>query len=116
MENKNLILEMSLNFALAIIEYSELLEEKHKFVVAKQLLRSGTSIGANIHEAQSAESKVDFIHKFKISDKEACETIYWLKLCQLSKSYPSPPDSLFDNLNSIKNIISKIIISSKKQQ
>jgi four helix bundle protein len=116
METKNLILEMSFNFALAIIEYSELLEDNHKFVVAKQLLRSGTSIGANIHEAQSAESKADFIHKFKISDKEAAETIYWLKLCQLSESYPSPSEKLFDILNSIKNIISKIIISSKKQQ
>ena len=115
MKTKNLILEMSLNFALEIIEFSELLDEKHKFVIAKQLLRSGTSIGANIHEAQSAESKADFIHKLKISDKEVSETLYWLELCQLSKKYPSPPEKLFENLESIKNILSKIIISSKKQ-
>lgn len=76
MNSRNVIVEMSISFALEIIEYSEILEENGKFVIAKQLLRSGTSIGANIHEAQSAESKADFIHKFKISDKEVRETEY----------------------------------------
>ena len=58
----NLILNLSFNFSLDIIAFSELLEEKKKYVVARQLLRSGTSIGANIKEAQSSESKADFIH------------------------------------------------------
>lgn len=115
MNSKNVIVEMSLEFALRIIEYSEILEENRKFVIAKQLLRSGTSIGANVHEAQSAESKADFVHKFKLSDKEVQETEYWLKLFTLSKKYPSPPASLFNDLKSIKNIISKTIISSKNQ-
>ena len=115
MNSRNVIVEMSLSFALEIIEHSEILEENRKFVIAKQLLRSGTSIGANIHEAQSAESKADFIHKFKISDKEVRETEYWLKLCKLSKKYPSPSASLFEDFKSIRNIVSKIIISSKKQ-
>lgn len=64
MDNKNAILERSFEFALRIIDFCELLEEQKHFVVAKQLLRSGTSIGANVHEAQSAESINDFIHKF----------------------------------------------------
>nr|MDA3928442.1 four helix bundle protein [Prolixibacteraceae bacterium] len=76
METKNLILDLSLKFALEIIDYAELLENNRKFVISNQLLKSGTSIGANIREAQSAESKADFIHKFKIGDKEVNETEY----------------------------------------
>ena len=76
METKNEILDLSFEFALNIINFVEELEGKKKFVVANQLLKSGTSIGANIFEAQSAESKADFIHKLKISDKEAKEKIF----------------------------------------
>lgn len=75
---RNEILELSIEFSLRIIAYTEILESNRKFVVAKQLMKSGTSIGANIFEAQSAESRADFIHKFKIADKEAKETEYWL--------------------------------------
>jgi len=64
---KNVILEKSFEFALKIIEFCELLDESRKFVISKQLLLSGTSIGANIHESQSAESRADFIHKLKNS-------------------------------------------------
>jgi four helix bundle protein len=73
--------------ALEIIEYSEILEEHKKFVIAGQLLRSGTSIGASIREAQNEESKADFVHKMKMAAKEADETEYWLRLCSLSKNY-----------------------------
>ncbi|RLD54661.1 MAG: four helix bundle protein [Bacteroidetes bacterium] len=111
---KNLILELSIEFALKIIEFTELLEEKRKYVIAKQLLKSGTSIGANVREAQSAESKADFIHKFKIADKEIKETEYWLLLCKKAEKYPSPNDDIFNQLKSIENITSKIIITSKK--
>ena len=69
MEKKNQILELSFEFALQIIEFTELLEEKRKFVIANQLLKSGTSIGANVREAQNCESKADFIHKMKIATK-----------------------------------------------
>ncbi|NLB91853.1 MAG: four helix bundle protein, partial [Bacteroidales bacterium] len=62
-ERKNEILDLSFEFALEIIEYSELLESERKYVIARQLLRSGTSIGANVREAQSSESRADFIHK-----------------------------------------------------
>ena len=66
-DKKNIIVEKSFQFALKIVLYCELLEDKKKFVLSRQLLRSGTSIGANVREAQNAESKADFIHK-----SEAC--------------------------------------------
>ncbi|NTV06799.1 MAG: four helix bundle protein, partial [Chlorobiaceae bacterium] len=75
-DKKNPIVELTLDFSLEIIEFAELLEENRKYVIAKQLLKSGTSIGANIREAQNAESKADFIHKLKIAAKEADETEY----------------------------------------
>lgn len=80
-DKENVIVEKSFQFALKIIVYCDLLEEKRKFVISKQLLRSGTSIGANVREAQNAESKADFIHKLKLAAKEADETEYWLLLC-----------------------------------
>ncbi|NGF55242.1 four helix bundle protein [Parapedobacter sp. SGR-10] len=110
--NDNLIVRLSFEFSLDIIEYCELLEEKRKYVLANQLLKSGTSIGANIREAQNAESKADFIHKFKIAAKEIDETSYWLDLCTYAKSYPDPV-GLAEKLGSIANIANKIIITSK---
>lgn len=81
MYNDNLILLKSFEFAKKVVLYTEKFEENKKFVIANQLLKSGTSIGANIKEAQSAESKADFIHKIKIAMKEADETEFWLFLC-----------------------------------
>ena len=85
--NDNPILKLTFEFSLDIVEFVEILEEKKKYVIAKQLLRSATSIGANVREAQNAESKADFIHKMKIAAKEASETLYWLILCERSESY-----------------------------
>lgn len=87
-DKPNVIVDLTFEFSLKIIEFSELLESKRKFNLANQIFRSGTSIGANVWEAQDAESKADFIHKFKISAKEINETKYWLLLCQKAKSYP----------------------------
>ena len=100
-------------FALAIVEFAEILENNRKFIIANQILKSGTSIGANVREAQNAESKADFIHKMKIAAKEADETEYWLLLCHYSKNYPDTND-LQVKLTSIKKILNKIISSSKK--
>jgi four helix bundle protein len=111
-ESKNLIMDLSFEFALEIINYCEILEEKRKFVIANQLLKSGTSIGANIKEAQSAESKNDFIHKLKIALKEAEETEYWLLLCLRADKYPKPND-LLDKIKSLLKILTKIINTSK---
>jgi four helix bundle protein len=111
-DKENLIVKLTLEFALEIIEYTELLENHKKYVIAKQLVKSGTSIGANVREAQNAESKPDFIHKLKIAAKEADEAEYWIILCELSKNYPSP-NHLKEKLTSIINILSKIISTSK---
>ena len=110
----NVIIKLTFQFALDIIKYCERLQEKKKFVIANQLLKSGTSIGANIREAQNAESKADFIHKFKISAKEIEETIYWLELCKFSENYPSV-EELIEQVNSISRIVNKIIITSKQK-
>ncbi len=109
---QNVIVEISFQFALNIIEFSELLEENRKYIVARQVLRAGTSIGANIREAQNAESKLDFIHKLKISAKEADETDYWLLLCQKARNYPNP-DNLLLKLSEIVKVLSRIISTSK---
>ena len=82
--------------------------------MASQLFKSGTSIRANIREAQNSESKADFIHKFKIAAKEADESQYWLELCKKSQHLPTPDPKLINDLNTIMKIISKIISTSKK--
>jgi four helix bundle protein len=111
-DKDNLIVNLTLEFAIKVVEFCEELESRRKYVVSNQLLRSGTSIGANTYEAQNAESKADFIHKFKIASKEADETDYWLTICQRSKNYPRP-ETLQKELMPIIKIISKIISSSK---
>lgn len=113
METGNIIVDMTFNFALNIIAFTEKLNENKKFVIGQQLLKSGTSIGANVREAQNCESKADFIHKFKIAAKEADETEYWLMLCKHSKEYPFD-ELLFDKLKEIQKIINKIIYTSKQ--
>ncbi|HEY1871259.1 MAG TPA: four helix bundle protein [Chitinophagaceae bacterium] len=110
---ENISLKKTIEFSLDIIKYAENLEDQKKFVIARQLLRAGTSIGANVHEAQNAESKLDFIHKFKLAAKEVEETKYSLVLCQNSDSYP-PCEHLIGKLSEIEKIITKIISSSKK--
>jgi four helix bundle protein len=114
-DRDNLIIKLTLEFALQIVEYAELLEDHKKYVISRQLLKSGTSIGANVREAQNAESKADFIHKMKIAAKEADETDYWLELCELSNNYPKD-ERLREKLKSITNILSKIISSSKSSK
>ena len=111
-QKENIILNKSFQFALEIIRFCEELETERKFVIANQLLKSGTSIGAQIREAQNAESKADFIHKFKIAAKEVEETQYWLLLIKAGYNKESA-NQLLLLLTEIKKIISKIIISSK---
>jgi len=111
-DKENIIVRLSFDFALAIIEFSETLYKAKKFVISVQILKSGTSIGANIKEAQNAESKSDFIHKMKIAAKEIDETEYWLDLCKYSNTYPFD-HQLADKLMDINKIVSKIISTSK---
>ena len=78
---KNVVKEKSFAFAIRIVKlYQYLVKEKKEFVMSKQLLRSGTSIGAMVRESEHAESKADFVHKLSIALKEANETEYWLEL------------------------------------
>ncbi len=104
----------SIEFSLMVIKYVEILESKKKFVVANQVLKSATSIGANVIEAQSAESKADFIHRLKIADKEAHETWYWFYLCEYSENYPFNPE-LSKKLDEILRLLNSIILSAKKK-
>jgi len=112
-KRENQVLNLSFEFALQIIEYTEELEVRKRFNMANQLFKSGTSIHANIREAQNAESKSDFIHKMKIAAKEAEETEGWLMLCNYSKSYPAP-DQLMEKLASILKLLNKIIGTAKR--
>ena len=107
------MLKLAFQFSLEIIIFCEHLESQRKFVIARQLLKSGTSIGANITEAQSAESRADFIHKFKIAAKEAEETEYWLLLCDYSATYPECKELLI-KIRSLNKMIGKIISTSKR--
>ena len=107
----NIILIKSFEFSKNIIEFAETLERERKYVVSNQLIKSGTSIGANVKEVQNGESKKDFIHKLKIALKEADETEYWLFLCDEMKSYPDCKH-LINELESIIKILNKIISSS----
>ena len=75
-DKENIIVDKTIDFSLAIVKYCEVLEHDKKYVIARQLLRSATSIGANVFEAQNAESRADFIHKMKIAAKESSETLY----------------------------------------
>lgn len=111
-DKKNTVLELSFEFALQLIVYCEKLEDSRKYIIARQLLKSGTYIGANIREAQNSESNLDFIHKLKIAAKEADETEYWLLLCEKSENHPSP-NELFTTLISIKKLLNSIISTMK---
>jgi four helix bundle protein len=110
-DKPNLIIDLTFNFSLKIFQFTEELESKRKFNMANQLFRSGTSIGANVREAQGAESKVDFRHKCKIAYKEAEETEYWLALCKHADNYPFEIE-MYNDIQSIIKVLGKIISST----
>ena len=111
-DRENLIVKLSFDFALQVMECSKELQILHHYALSNQLLRSGISIGANIREAQNAESKADFIHKMKIAAKEADEVDYYLQLLKHSAYLPHEKLPI-DQIQSITKILSKIISSSK---
>lgn len=112
-DKENIIVIKTFDFALKIIDFSEIFFDQKRFSLAHQIFRSGTSIGANVRESQNAESKADFIHKMKIAAKEADEVEYWLLLCKHSKVLTSPAEEMFYDLKAIQLILSKIISTSK---
>jgi four helix bundle protein len=108
----NLIVEKSKEFAIRIVRlYQHLTANSKEFVLSKQTLRSGTSIGANVHEAVQAQSKKDFIAKMQIALKEASETEYWLELLH-STDYIS--DSEYQSIAADCSLINKILITILK--
>ena len=116
MREDNLIRKKSYDFALEIIKLYKFLSSKNEFVLSKQILRCGTSIGANVEEAQAAQSRKDFMSKLSVASKEARETLYWLKLLNDSKFLDNYENKnfLFDEINSIINIITKIVKTLKE--
>ena len=108
----NPVVRNAIELSLMIVKYVGHLEKEGKHVIARQVLRCGTSIGANIIEAQSAESRPDFIHKMKIADKEAHETWYWLYLCEKSDGYVYDI-SIGHKLDEVMRLLNAIIKTSK---
>ena len=115
MKKENVIREKSFNFAVRAINlYKVLNNERKEFILSKQFLRSGTSIGANVREALNAESKADFIHKLSISQEECDETCYWLKLLfetQFINDFEF--HSIYNDAYGLLKIIRSIILTSK---
>lgn len=109
---ENILRNKSFRFAVRVVNlYKYLCDEKKEFVLSKQILRSGTSVGAMIREAEHSESKVDFVHKMAIAQKEINETIYWLELlCETG--YISATE--FEGLNADGVEIIKMLTSSIK--
>jgi four helix bundle protein len=110
--------EKSYQFALKIIRvYQSLQNDKREFVLSKQLLRSGTAIGALVEEANQAESRADFIHKLSIANKEANETKYWIRLLIDSKILDTVSGSeVLSDCDEIVRILASSIITSKNRK
>jgi four helix bundle protein len=113
---ENVLLEKSFAFAVRVVRaYKYLVDEKKEFVLSKQFLRSGTSIGANSEEAVGGQSKADFISKLSVAYKEARETKYWIKLLNATDYFDdSQAKSLVNDIDELLKIIGKIQITSKE--
>ena len=111
----NEVKELSFNLAVRIVKLCKYLnEEKKEYILSKQLLKSGTSIGANIREAINGESKLDFIHKLGIAQKECDETLYWLELLSATDIINQKEfDSIYPDIERILKLLRSIIISTK---
>ncbi len=117
MKTKNVILDKTYKFALRIVKlYKYLCEEKKEYVLSKQVLRSGTSIGANSEEGSAGQSKADFISKFSIALKEAKETHYWIRLFRDSDLLELKlAESLIKDCDEIIAIITSILKSAREK-
>jgi len=114
MVKENIIQERSYKFAIHIVQFCKMLVRKKEYMFSRQLLKSGTSIGANVQEAQQAQSKPDFISKLSIALKEAYETRYWLKLLTDSKIVmPEETKGLLEEINQIIALLVAIMKTSK---
>ena len=117
MKERNIVLDKSFAFAIRIVKLSKCLRNEHgEYELASQVIRSGTSIGANAEEAQEGQSRADFISKMSIALKEARETIYWLRLIKAAGIIVDQIaiESLLDDAHEIRRIISSIVKSTKE--
>jgi four helix bundle protein len=112
---ENIIATITFDFSLSIINLFIELKKENEFIISKQIMRSGTSIGANVEEAIAAQSKKDFINKLSIASKEARETKYWLKLLNKSELTKISVDDYLIEIEHIINIITKIIKTSQEK-
>ena len=114
MKTENKILKLSFEFFIQIINLYKSLAEKKEYILSKQLLRSGTSIGANVEEAIAAQTRKDFITKMSIASKEARETRYWLRLLDKSKLVDMDYSAYLSSIEQIINILTKIVKTSQE--
>jgi four helix bundle protein len=112
---ENIIKIKSFAFAIRVVKlYQYLCNDKKEFILSKQLLRSGTSVGAMIREAEHAESKLDFKHKMAIAQKEINEAIYWIELLKETEYLSNEQfESLYADATEIIKLITSIIKSTK---
>jgi four helix bundle protein len=108
-DKDNVVLNKSFDFALETIELYKILKSKNEFVISKQLLRSGTSIGANVEEATAAQTEKDFANKMSIASKEARETRYWLPLLNKSKLIDYDYKIYLNKIDELIRIITAIV-------
>ena len=109
LKKENVILDKTFNFSLKIIELYKYLSNNKEYIISKQLLRSGTSIGANVEESTAAQTKKDFITKMSIASKEARETRYWLRLLKKSQLVSGNYDEYLNDIDEIIKISTSIV-------
>lgn len=112
----NIVQDKSFQFAIEIVKLYQNLRKQNKFVISKQLLRSGTSIGANVEEASAAQTKKDFITKMSIASKEARETRYWLRLLQQSKIVNFDFSMYLNSIDELIKILTSIVKTSQSNK
>lgn len=114
--SKNVVRDKSFAFALRVVKLAQYLQqEKHEFVLSKQVLRSGTSIGALVREAEHAQSKADFINKMSIALKEANETEYWIELLHQSDYITTDSyTSIHPDIEELLKLLVSIVKTSRK--
>ena len=117
-EGKNIVKDKSFAFALRVVKLFQFLcNKKQEYIMSKQLMRSGTAVGALVREAEHAESKADFIHKMAIAQKEANESAYWLELLHQSHYLTDAEfNSIISDQQEIGKLLSSIILTSKARK
>jgi len=113
---KSIVAEKSFEFSLKIVELYQRLKLKNEFVLSKQLLRSATSIGANVEEALAAQSRRDFLSKMSIASKEARETRYWLRLMKASKLENEDYSALLAQAEELSRMLTSIVKTTGKNR